>query len=205
VQNAQLQIIRQSSFMAAPWRNGGGVTHEALRVPAGGDPFRWRVSVAHIGASGPFSDFPAYQRNMVLLQGAGIELRFGGALRRTLRQVGELVEFDGAVPTYCELLNGPCVDLNLMVIKSETAVVRVERLVEPLPVSASGDETALVFPIDGKIALQTAAGATAALESWDLAVLSQCAAQITALESARSTAATAVFIATLSGLNTAHP
>ena len=80
----KLQIIRRASFTATPWKNGGGITHEAIRVPAGGDTFRWRVSVAHINASGPFSEFAEYNRKMVLLQGAGIDLRFGdrkGALR----------------------------------------------------------------------------------------------------------------------------
>ena len=76
----KLQIIRRASFTATPWKNGGGITHEAIRVPAGGDTFRWRVSVAHIDASGPFSEFAEYNRKMVLLQGAGIDLRFGAKM-----------------------------------------------------------------------------------------------------------------------------
>jgi environmental stress-induced protein Ves len=197
VQNAALQIIRKSSFTATPWKNGGGITHEAMRVPASGDPFRWRVSVAHIDASGPFSDFAEYNRKMVLLRGAGIELRFAAGAHKTLRQVGDLVEFDGALTTHCELLNGPCADLNLMVSKSESAAVRVERFIESLAVSASRNETLLVFPIDRRIKLQITTGKTATLEPWDLAVLSQCAGRISRLESANSTMSTSVFLATL--------
>ena len=78
----KLQVIRRSSFTATPWKNGGGITHEAIRVPATGDPFRWRISVAHIDASGPFSDFAGYNRKMMLLKGAGIELRFADGARR---------------------------------------------------------------------------------------------------------------------------
>src|ERR1700731_4572292 len=104
-----LKIIRKSSFTAIPWKNGGGITHEAIRVPAGGDTFRWRVSVAHIDASGPFSEFAEYKRKMVLLKGAGIDLRFGDGTQKSLRKVGELVEFDGALAVHCELLKGPCV------------------------------------------------------------------------------------------------
>jgi len=63
-------------------------------VPAGGDTFRWRVSVAHIDASGPFSEFAEYNRKMVLLQGAGIDLRFGDGTHKSLRKIGELVEFE---------------------------------------------------------------------------------------------------------------
>jgi len=76
----------QILLVATPWKNGGGMTHEAIRVPASSDPFRWRVSVAHVDASGPFSELAEYNRKMVLLQGAGIELRFGDETHKTLRK-----------------------------------------------------------------------------------------------------------------------
>jgi environmental stress-induced protein Ves len=192
-----MQIIRKTSFTPAPWKNGGGITHEAMRVPDGGDSFRWRVSVAHIDASGPFSEFAAHNRKMVLLQGAGLELRFGDGAHKTLRKVGDLVEFDGALAAHCELLKGPCVDLNLMVSKADVVAVRVERFIESLAVSAPRNETTLIFPIDRKITLQITGGKTAALEPWDLAVLSQCAGRINRLEAANSCVSTAVFLATL--------
>jgi environmental stress-induced protein Ves len=125
-----LQIIRKASFSAAPWKNGGGITYEAMRVPAGGDSFRWRLSVAHIDVSGPFSDFAAYNRKMVLLRGSGLKLEFADGQQTALRHMGDLAEFDGAVATRCELLNGPCIDLNLIVSKSMRAEVRVERVSE---------------------------------------------------------------------------
>jgi uncharacterized protein len=197
VQFPKLQIIRKSSFTPTPWKNGGGITHEAIRVPAGGDAFQWRLSVAHIVASGPFSDFAAYNRKMVLLQGAGIELRFGDGVRKTLRQAGELVEFDGALSTYCELLEGPCVDLNLMVSKLGRVTARVERFIESLAVNASLDETAVVFPIDRRITLKTTTKESATLEPWDLAILSRCDGRIAGLESVKSSVSTSVFVATL--------
>lgn len=168
-------------------------------MPESGDPFRWRVSVAHIEASGPFSEFAEHNRKMVLLKGAGIELQFADGVHKSLRRVGELVEFDGAVATHCELLGGPCVDLNLMVAKSDSAVAKVERFIESIAVRASRNETTLVFPIDRKITLQITAGKTATLEPWDLAVLSQCAGRISRLESANSSVSTSVFVATVAG------
>ena len=171
MQTPQLKIIRKENFTATPWKNGGGITHEAIRVPASGDPFHWRISVAHIDASGPFSEFAAHDRKMVLLEGAGIELRFGDGVKKTLRRVGELIEFDGAAAAHCELLDGPCVDLNLMILKSHRAAVRVERVVEPLELSAALNETMLVFPIDGALALEAANGQAVPLKAGDLAVL----------------------------------
>jgi environmental stress-induced protein Ves len=81
--DADITIIRRSSFTALPWRNGGGITHEAIRVPPTGDAFLWRVSVAQIDSSGPFSDFAGYDRKMVLLRGRGIALEFGSGERCT--------------------------------------------------------------------------------------------------------------------------
>ena len=195
--NSKLQVIRQAAFTATPWKNGAGITHEALRIPAAGDPFRFRVSVAHIDASGPFSEFAEYNRKMVLLKGAGIDLRFGDGVHKGLRKVGELLEFDGALAAHCELLNGPCVDLNLMVLKADGVAVRVERFIESVAVSASRHETLLIFPIDRKITVQITAGKTATLEPWDLAVMSQCAGRVSRLESAKTSVSTSVFLATL--------
>ena len=197
MQNPKLQVIRRASFTATPWKNGGGITHEALRVPPSGEPFRFRVSVAHIDASGPFSEFAEYQRKMVLLKGSGLDLRFGDGVQKSLRKAGELLEFDGALAAHCELLNGPCVDLNLMVLKSDSAAVRVERFIESVAVSAARHETLLIFPIDRKITVQITAGKTATLEPWDLAVMSQCAGRISRLESAKTSVSTSVFLATL--------
>ena len=191
-----IQVIRRSSFTAAPWKNGGGITHEALREPAGAGEFRWRVSVAHIEVSGPFSDFAAYNRKMVLLKGAGLELRYADGIKKTLRQVGDLAEFDGAVATHCELLDGPCVDLNLMVAKSDSVAVRVERFTESVAISVPRNETQLIFPIDRGIELALDDGRTVTLEPWDLALMSHGSGHLSRLESAGSSS-TAVFLATL--------
>jgi environmental stress-induced protein Ves len=202
VPTPKLQIIRKASFKATPWKNGGGITHEVLRVPESEDPFRWRVSVAHIDASGPFSEFAEYNRKMVLLQGTGVELRFADGASKWLRNVGELVEFDGAVPAHCELLKGPCVDLNLMVNKSDTVAARVERFIESVAVKASRTETLLIVPIDRRITLEITLGKAVTLEPWDLAVLSQGGGHIRRLGAASAAASTSVFLATLQVTNT---
>ena len=170
-----------------PWKNGGGVTHEALRLPAGDGPFRCRVSVARIDASGPFSDFRGYDRKMVLLQGDGIELRFGEFGRRTLTSVGEMAEFDGAIATQGILLGGPCIDLNLMVAKPDPAEARVERVVDT-HVRAGAEQMLLVFPIDRRVSLDLDGAEGAVLEPWDLAVLTRGGARLRAREPAGAAA-----------------
>ncbi len=127
-------------------------------MPPDGDSFRWRVSVAHIDASGAFSDFAGFNRNMVLLRGSGLTLKLANGEERVLRQIGDLAQFDGAVAAYCELLNGPCVDLNFMVSKSLRADVRIERVSEGLSVHASESESILIVGIEEPLILNLASG-----------------------------------------------
>jgi len=125
-------------------------------------------------------------------------LKFANGEQRELRRIGELVEFDGALATHCELLGGPCVDLNLMVSKSLGHVpVRVERFKAPLPVTASCHESTLVVCIDGAVVLKGNAGDAATLEPWDLAVLSHTPGLMSRLAPLDSTMPAMAFIATL--------
>jgi environmental stress-induced protein Ves len=192
-----MQLIRQSEFRSTRWKNGGGITREAICVPASGDPFRWRVSVAHIDQSGPFSDFAAYNRIMVLLRGGGVALKFSNGDERLLRKVGDVAEFDGAIATFCELLDGPCVDLNLMVAKSLPGVhAQVERLLQPLTLRGAPGRTTLVFPVDAALDVRSG-GAAAVLEPWDLAVVAHSTGQGGTLVPLDASAGAAVFLATL--------
>lgn len=194
-----MQIIRQTDFTVTPWKNGGGVTREALRVPASGDPFLWRVSIAQIDKSGPFSDFAAYNRTMVLLRGSGVDLTCANGERYRLRHIGDLIEFDGALAMQCVLEAGPCVDLNLIAAKTLRAVhARVHRLQEPLAVPAGGAGSTLIVPIDAAVVVRSAAGDVAGLEPWDLGVLSATSGDELTLAPPTGAAPALVFLATVS-------
>jgi uncharacterized protein len=167
-----MRVVRQSSFKAVPWKNGGGVTHEALRLPESGDAFRVRVSVARVEASGPFSDFTGFRRTMVLLRGRGVSLTFAGGDECSLRRVGESVQFDGAASVMCELLDGPCVDLNLMTANTLGAVeARVEHADGPIALPADGARSRLVFPINAAFEVRAKGEGGTLLENWDLGIL----------------------------------
>jgi len=155
-----------------PWKNGGGITHEIVRFPMSGDPFDWRVSMAQLDTSGPFSNFSGYSRTMVLLQGAGVALTVGDR-HLVLKHVGDLAEFDGGLPTRGDLLHGPCTDLNLIVstssIRARTWIARLEgtRALRPPP-----RETMLVFALNGPVTLEMDDGECHRLQTWDLALVS---------------------------------
>ena len=172
-----MRIIKQSDFTATPWKNGGGITLEAVRVPPGGEAYRWRVSVAHIDRPGPFSEFAGYRRIMVLLQGNGVDLSFADGGHGALRRVGDKVEFDGAIGAHCDLIDGRCTDLNLIAAKSLGPLhAKVERLCERLRMPTRAGHSTLIVPIDAPVVLD-AQRHDATLTPWDLAIVGHVDAQ----------------------------
>lgn len=99
---------------ARPWRNGGGTTRELLAWPPGAPHWRLRVSVADITRDGPFSPFPGVRRWFAVLRGEGVRLDLPAGAA-TITPHDDAIAFDGEAAPGCELLEGPTLDLNLMV------------------------------------------------------------------------------------------
>jgi len=113
-----MRIVALADVAPQPWKNGGGVTRELLRLPLpGGITGEWllRVSVADIAADGPFSPFPGVTRWFAVLEGAGVRLDWAEDWSASLKTSSRALEFDGADAPDCELLDGPTRDLNVMV------------------------------------------------------------------------------------------
>ena len=101
----------------SPWKNGGGSTRELACWPpgAGMDSFTWRVSVATIAASGPFSAFANVDRQIMLLDGDGVHLHSAdGVLDHALVERWKPFAFSGDVAVDCTLQGGTSTDFNLM-------------------------------------------------------------------------------------------
>lgn len=123
------QTVRLADATTSPWRNGGGVTRELLAWPSAQD-WVWRMSVAEVESSGPFSRFDGVQRWFAVLAGAGVRLTLdapAGMQTHALTRSSAPLCFDGAVPTQCDLLNGPTQDFNLM-LRSGRATGRMQRV-----------------------------------------------------------------------------
>ncbi len=88
------------------------MTRELLAAPDANE-WMWRISVAEVGADGPFSAFAGVERWFAVLDGAGVELDVDGRQHRLCRGDPAL-RFDGAAATHCRLIDGPTRDLNLM-------------------------------------------------------------------------------------------
>ena len=125
---------------ATAWKNGGGTTREILSWPpdAGLDAFDWRVSVATIGASGPFSAFTGVARTIMLLDGDGVQLE-GKGVQHRLDVPHEPFAFDGDTPLACTLLGTESRDFNVMARRARgTAEVRVLAARETLDACTHG-------------------------------------------------------------------
>jgi environmental stress-induced protein Ves len=121
--------LKAADRVAAPWRNGGGVTREVIARPVGADlaTFDWRVSIADVASDGPFSAFPGIDRLMAVLSGSGIRLAVEGAAPVTVRPGDPPAAFPGDATTSGFLIDGPIRDLNVMTRRS-AASARMRRL-----------------------------------------------------------------------------
>jgi environmental stress-induced protein Ves len=130
-----------------PWKNGGGTTREIMSWPPGADftNFEWRVSVATISASGPFSKFEGIDRVIMLLDGDGVRLH-GAGIDWRLDRAQEPFAFSGDDQISSELLGGESTDFNVMT-RRKVAAARVE-VIESSGTVASQD-AGLVMCLSG--------------------------------------------------------
>ena len=104
-------------YRVMPWKNGGGTTTELIIEPSGADldsGFLWRLSMAEVGVSGPFSRFEGYDRTLLLLEGRGMRLDFDEQPSMHLDRPLEPIAFRGDWLTSGTLLDGPCRDFNII-------------------------------------------------------------------------------------------
>lgn len=111
----RFRLIGPAGHRRVPWKNGGGWTTE-LASDAGADGrFGWRLSLADVENSGPFSRFPGIDRTIMLVEGRGFILAVGGAPAVRIDRPFVPFAFDGGAKTECRLIAGPVRDFNLMV------------------------------------------------------------------------------------------
>lgn len=110
------RLLHPSDYRRMRWKNGGGWTMELAKSPDGdGDAFDWRISIADIESSGPFSTFAGYDRVIGLLEGIGMELRFDTAESVRLERRLQFTRFSGEWQTEGVLISGPVRDFNVIV------------------------------------------------------------------------------------------
>ncbi|MES2582171.1 MAG: HutD family protein [Pseudomonadota bacterium] len=148
------RTIHLADVPATPWRNGGGLTRELAAWPSEG-AWRWRMSVAEVTSSGPFSRFEGITRWFAVLKGAGVALTVrtpsdsddAGDCEHRLTVTDPALCFDGGATTHCALLGGPTQDFNLMV-QGNCLPARMVRVQGELTVLAGATKTIAVYAVD---------------------------------------------------------
>ncbi len=110
-----INIIPPTEFKKIPWKNGKGETLElAINNGATLDNFLWRLSIASVASNGEFSNFSGYFRNLILLDGNGIDLAHKTGQVDQLRRQLDMAAFNGANTTIGTLVDGEIHDFNIM-------------------------------------------------------------------------------------------
>jgi environmental stress-induced protein Ves len=109
-------VIPANEYRRERWKNGAGWTREIHAHPAttSTQGWDWRLSIAEIEQDAPFSTFPGIDRELVLLSGNGLRLRFDDGEVQELQPPHDRLRFAGERGVTGELVDGPTQDFNLM-------------------------------------------------------------------------------------------
>lgn len=114
-----IHLLPAEGFRRERWANGGGWTREIVRARADGPAedgdsgWDWRASVAELAADGPFSIYPGFERELVLVSGHGLALQIDGQSFLIAPPHGRL-RFDGGLPVLAQRTDGPVTAFNLI-------------------------------------------------------------------------------------------
>ena len=115
--NLKLRLIKAIDMTPMPWKNGGGTTSEVAISPANasvaGLDFDWRVSIATIGADGPFSQFEGYDRQLVVWKGEGLQIN------DEFKASNKPFQLRGEDSTDAKLTEGPVKDIGVIFKRGE--------------------------------------------------------------------------------------
>lgn len=149
-----MKILRSAAFRRMAWKNGGGTTTEIAIAPESAtlDDFAWRVSMAHVGASGPFSIFADVDRTLAVLDGAGLVLRSEGRAPVRLDTGSMPYAFPADLAIDATLIDGAIDDLNVMTRRGRCRhVLSRLRLSAPAVLARRGETTIVLTRRHGAI------------------------------------------------------
>jgi uncharacterized protein len=176
-----LRHLTAADARRVPWKNGRGVTEELALWPPGasfelGD-YDWRLARAGVSEPGPFSEFPGFDRVLLVTRGAGLLLRHGADASPTRAAPLQPVRFSGDGPTSAQLPGGPVTDLNLLLRRGAARgdVQVLQPGAGPLPARLAAAHVLLVL-LDGAAQVR-GLGVPVALAAGELLWLREAAAE----------------------------
>jgi uncharacterized protein len=170
----QSWVVPANEYRRERWRNGLGWTREIHAHHAHSEnDWDWRLSIAEIEHDAAFSGFPGVDRELVLLQGNGLRLRFDDGENRLLEPPHGRLRFAGERAVRGELVDGPTHDFNLMWRRDAIAAELLHRpLVGPMVFFAEPGTVWALHMIAGEARFDAVAGLPS-LHGGDTALLSE--------------------------------
>ncbi|MEO6366011.1 MAG: HutD family protein [Luteimonas sp.] len=163
-------IIPANEYRRERWRNSAGWTREIYKSPDIED-WHWRLSIAEIEQDAAFSPFPGVDRELVLLSGQGLTLRFDDGESLTLQPPHGRARFAGERGVRGELVEGRTHDFNLMWRRDRVDAQLWHRpLVGPMVIFIDPHSTWAVHLIGGQARFADDSGLRA-LAAGDTAIL----------------------------------
>lgn len=175
---ARAWAIAAHEYRRERWRNQLGWTREIYAQPtppgharAGVPEWDWRLSIAEIERDAAFSSFPGIDRELVLLSGNGVRLRFDDGEVHALHPPHDRLRFAGERGVTGELIDGPTHDFNLMWRRDRFDAALWHRpLVGPMVLFVDPAATWAIHLIGGRAAFGAESGLTP-LATGDTAIL----------------------------------
>ncbi len=157
-QAQESHVIPSNEYRRERWKNGLGWTREIVRWPDL-DDWSWRLSIAEIEQDSRFSTFSGVDRELVLLQGNGLRLRFDDGEVHTLQPPHERYRFAGERGVAGELIDGLTHDFNLMWQRDRVAAEVLYRpLVGPMLFFSDPGTTWAVHLLAGQARFDSSSG-----------------------------------------------
>lgn len=145
-------LIPFAALAPVPWKNGAGSTMELAIGPPGATvhDFDWRVSLATISHSGPFSQFAGVERTLALVEGGGLTLDVDGTRHVLLDVDDSTIAFDGQAAVNATVHGGPTLDFNVMTRRTTCQHKFGRRRIMGSAAFAPGGQRSLVFLASGE-------------------------------------------------------
>ncbi len=147
----KVSVLKTRDYQSQPWKNGQGTT---LQIAVDGEaPYRWRISSAMMVRDCEFSEFPGYQRHLVLLENGVVRLGHDNGIEKVLTAL-EPYTFSGDLKTIAKVASALS-DFNVWTKRGEArASVYTMRLrqKERVDFPLRGDEH-FIYCVEGELEL----------------------------------------------------
>ncbi|TWI66220.1 hypothetical protein IP91_02032 [Pseudoduganella lurida] len=166
-------LIQYASLNPTPWKNGGGCTTEILASPPGAtlDDFDFRISLATIAHSGPFSLFPGVDRTLSLVDGGGVVLDVGNERQVALSDREPVVAFPGEIAVSATVDGSPTTDFNVMTRRARCSHQVERRIVTDYSLLERRSALTVLFLAEGETLTVHSARERMSMVRYDAVVL----------------------------------